>query len=646
MLDVIKEYLVGLGFQVNMNEYNKAKQAIEQVGKTVQSQTAGMAKNFTAASTAIAGALAGVTAATSGLVTHVAKADMEYQKLALRMWTTKQTAKEMQIALDAIGESIEDVAFIPELRDQYFQLLNQGRSMQTPADADGQLKNMRSIMFEFKRLKLEATYAMEWVAYYLNKYLGDPINKIKTSLKDFNDKLSADMPNWTKKVASALASVANIGRAAFRFIQDIFSGLSRVFDMLPGKVKLLLAVLAAFSMSPIIAGLTFFLLLLEDFYGYIDGKKSSKTLAPVWKQLIEWFEQAKEWGTSVMPRLSNAWDKFEGLIKDVKDLLKDILAIFKDLVNGEIGKKVIELFSVAGTAVDNLVLGVINLMKQLTKLLKIGFNSSPFKSFLEWFLRMTLAIGKAILGIVDVIGLALQGRFADASRRGVGIMGDLWKDIGDAGYPFSPRTARGGAGMTASSDPERIRKAIGLVESSNNANEPPNFAGASGKYQFVQGTWDSVARQAGRFDLIGIPPYMASEEDQDQLAQFYVNQLYSRYGGRADMIAAAWYGGEGYADSLYQGNPSFDPNSPQAGGMPSVNDHIAKVMDAMNSIPSTVASPAPTTNNTATVTVGDIYIGGTNATPAEISNAVAVGVQRGQDRRYSIMTRELSGVIG
>ena len=39
-----------------------------------------------------------------------------------------------------------------------------------------------------------------------------------------------------------------------------------------------------------------------------------------------------------------------------------------------------------------------------------------------------------------------------------------------------------------------------------------------GAYQFYQGSWDNTARHAGRSDLVGVPPNLASPADQDAMA--------------------------------------------------------------------------------------------------------------------------------
>ena len=58
-------------------------------------------------------------------------------------------------------------------------------------------------------------------------------------------------------------------------------------------------------------------------------------------------------------------------------------------------------------------------------------------------------------------------------------------------------------------------------------------SGAAGAYQFLPGTWNSIAASSGRADLVGVDPAQASPGDQDAMAQ----ALYAQQG------AAPWGGG-------------------------------------------------------------------------------------------------------
>ena len=57
-------------------------------------------------------------------------------------------------------------------------------------------------------------------------------------------------------------------------------------------------------------------------------------------------------------------------------------------------------------------------------------------------------------------------------------------------------------------------------------------SGASGAYQFMPGTWNSIARVTGRLDLVGMDPAAASPGDQDAMAAALYEQQGSRpWGG-------------------------------------------------------------------------------------------------------------------
>lgn len=49
-------------------------------------------------------------------------------------------------------------------------------------------------------------------------------------------------------------------------------------------------------------------------------------------------------------------------------------------------------------------------------------------------------------------------------------------------------------------------------------------SGASGAYQFMPGTWNSIAGSVGRDDLVGIDPAAASPADQDTMAAVLYDQ--------------------------------------------------------------------------------------------------------------------------
>jgi hypothetical protein len=59
---------------------------------------------------------------------------------------------------------------------------------------------------------------------------------------------------------------------------------------------------------------------------------------------------------------------------------------------------------------------------------------------------------------------------------------------------------------------------VTLRESSNNPTVINSSSGAAGLFQFLQSTWDLVARRVGRGDLVGVNPALASVPTQRYLA--------------------------------------------------------------------------------------------------------------------------------
>ena len=368
--ETLKEYLVALGFSVDQTQYNKFKNTLDSLDKLVEKHTDGMARNYAKAGFAVVGALTSITGAVVGLMDKIAMADLGYQKFALRMYMNADAAKQLKIATDALGESIQDIAWMPELRQRYFSLLGDQRRMALPGDFESQMRYLRDIRFEFTRMKMEATYSLQWIGSYLFRYLAEPITGIKGGLKGLNDYIIEKMPEWTNKVAQWLTQIINLGASAWRALKDIAHGFKMIWDILPplGKELVLLGgiVTAIFMAGPfgraflLLSGI---LLLLDDFYAYLDGRKSSKTLAPIWNILLEmldkvgkaaetaavsvaylntitWRGTTKEASDAFNARIKEIWTRGSIAAQPRQEYLKEKApgGVYSDLLSGGFGK--------------------------------------------------------------------------------------------------------------------------------------------------------------------------------------------------------------------------------------------------------------------------------------------------------------------
>lgn len=330
MINVIREYLVALGFKVDSAAYNKMQSTLNNLDSGVEKHTRAMATNYVKASATIVSSLVAVGAATVDLLNKVAQADLGYEKFAMRMYMTRDAAKQMKIVTDAMGESLDDIAWIPELNQRYRQLMGEAAGMEQGVDARDQLQYMRDIRFEFTRLKMEATYGLQWIAYYFIKSFINPVDGAKMSFKGLNDYIQKNIQPLAKRVALFLREVYDRGVAIVRFIKDVVIALTELYNSLGplGKAIMVLGgiITAIFVLGPVgraIVVLGALIEVIKDFYDYIDGKKSNPTLAPIWEKLIDVaYRLAKYWNYAsiAIDEFNRSYSKFgiSGMARDKK----------------------------------------------------------------------------------------------------------------------------------------------------------------------------------------------------------------------------------------------------------------------------------------------------------------------------------------
>jgi len=412
--ELIKEYLVGLGVQIDKPGFKEFESTINKTDAAVAKTTSGWVRNFTQASAILATALGSITASAAGVMTAAAKQDLAMEKYARNMLLAKDAAWQMRSALDALGESVQDIQLTPELMGRYKSLLADGRRMQVGGDYNAAMHEMRDLLFEFTRLKQESSYALKWVGYYLAKYLSRPLSEAKARLKSLNDSLIQNMPAQTAKIARAILYIVNVGRHFWDLLKAIGKTAHGLWDAFPAGVKKAAAALAGFflllKLSPLYrmaALISTLLLLVDDYFSYMEGKQAA--LGPVWDKLNGYIDASKKvlqsWGDTIAPLLQDAI----GWLSEAKDSAGGFAGAVRDGFNvfaksRECRDSVAAIQDFAGALYD-LGGGILSFVKDLIKDFLLAFDQQDaLRSFTD-----------LVKGLWDVFN-SLIDRIADLTR--------------------------------------------------------------------------------------------------------------------------------------------------------------------------------------------------------------------------------------
>ncbi len=307
----IKSYLVSLGFRMDVPSYQAAERSMANMEKTVGKFADFSKVKLAGVGLAVAALAATSTASVAKFTAQVAQADLQNELMARRLWMSTDAAVAYQKSLDALGASLQDLYLSPEVMQRFLALRQQSGQLAPPGDFSQTMRGVRDITFQFQRMRLEASYGLYWIGYWLGKILAGPGAGLRKWLSDLNDSISKNMPTWTKQVAEFLSgfirlgqAVAWVGRGAIDVWNNLGTDIKQVVGILTGAGAAVLVL--SNPVTALIAGMTGLLLLLEDFYVYERGGKSA--LPGLWK----WVDEMKK-GLGNNPELKNLLTDLDGL---------------------------------------------------------------------------------------------------------------------------------------------------------------------------------------------------------------------------------------------------------------------------------------------------------------------------------------------
>ena len=224
----IQSYLVSLGFSCDAPGLSRFNAALRDAESMAKRATLGIAKGFMEVGAAVTAAYASVGTATIAMMDKVAQSEMGYQLLGQRMYMSASAAKSMSIATQALGHSLDEIAWNPQLGKYYGELLRDQGAMQKGLGPDyqNQIRQMQDIRFEFSRMQVEGQYAMMGISSAVMKAFGG--EGLLDKLKGLNDWIIASLPRWSEMVAKYLVPIlrdaAAVGSDLWHILHDLTSG--------------------------------------------------------------------------------------------------------------------------------------------------------------------------------------------------------------------------------------------------------------------------------------------------------------------------------------------------------------------------------------------------------------------------------------
>jgi Transglycosylase SLT domain len=215
----IDEYLVRLGASVDATGVNKFNAALHEMSGNFEHSVQGISKHILSVEGLLVSGFAAIGVAALGVADKVAMADQEFRLFALHMYIGKEQARSLKVAMDALGQPLENLAWDPELQGRAKQLIQDQRVMAPGGDFNAQMRKIRDIRFEFTRMEVELQYLGMHVVQDFMQALGVGPDQLLNRLRQFNNWVTYSLPEISKKVVQYFLP---IWRDIERIMKDVW----------------------------------------------------------------------------------------------------------------------------------------------------------------------------------------------------------------------------------------------------------------------------------------------------------------------------------------------------------------------------------------------------------------------------------------
>ena len=204
--NILDSYFVRIAALPDTKSFTKAALILTRTELSLEHVAKTAVKTMLAFETASVTAFAAIGVGLISLADKTAMTDQSYRIMGMRMLMTKESARAMQMALDELGATIDEVAFDPELNQRFHYLYEQNIRLgkQLGGDFDKIQRNIRDIRMEYKRFGTELEFLSYGVVSDLFQKLGFGNGDILQQLDNLNEWFTQNLPQWADKITSFL----------------------------------------------------------------------------------------------------------------------------------------------------------------------------------------------------------------------------------------------------------------------------------------------------------------------------------------------------------------------------------------------------------------------------------------------------------
>ena len=273
-----------------------------------------------------------------------------------------------------------------------------------------------------------------------------PLEKAGFSLRSMNEYIQRNMPRITRNIADGLGYIINIGLNFMRAIRSLGMLMLNIWNRLPHSIKVSTVAIGAFfallRASPVgrlVAVISTLLLLLDDFYAYMDGKESE--LGSYWQKLIDFWnsisgdvDAATDAVFNFLKTISESPElsEFTGSLQELLGAVWDLIVAIGTLVSDTFGAlwdalKEVGLVDDFSDSMKGLLRHFIDFIKLVADGIKVLAKFLKELGKTEGFRQFIRLLGE-FLGILWDIVSTIVGAVFDA-------LSGLWGIFKDLGVP-------------------------------------------------------------------------------------------------------------------------------------------------------------------------------------------------------------------